>query len=117
MKNLKQLNNSVILLTFTIFLQSFSLLSIKYSTLNSGLTSIALLLLAFLFMVMRAILWQYTLRLTELSRVYPFASLVQVLILIYAVVLFKEVITMNNVIGFLIMLTGIFFISRDKDRN
>ena len=117
MKNLKQPNNSLILLTFTIFLQSFSLLSIKYSTLNSGLTAIALLLMAFLFMFMRAILWQYTLRLNELSRVYPFASLVQVLILIYAVVLFKEVITINNVIGFLVMLTGIFFMSRDRDRN
>ena len=114
MITLRHPNNSILLLSLTIFLQSFSLLSIKYSTLNSGLVSIVLLLMAFLFMGLRAILWQYALRLNELSHIYPFASLVQVLILFYAVVLFKEVITMNNVIGFVVMLSGIFFMTRGR---
>ena len=100
------------LLATTIFLQSFSFLSIKLSTLQTGFYAFALLIVAFGFIGLRSIVWQYLLKYAELSRVYPYASLVQVLILLYAAVLFHEPITMNNVIGLVMMLTGIFYMSR-----
>ena len=104
--------NPISLLSITILLQSFSFLSIKYSSMQAGIVSFALLIVAFGFLGMRAIFWQYLLKRTELSNIYPFASLVQVLILLYAVVLFNEEISLNNVIGLIIMLSGTLFLSR-----
>ena len=115
MRAIKTLQNPVLLLVVTIFLQSFSLLSVKYSTLGSGFSSFVLLIVAFGFIGFRALLWQYLLTRVELSRVYPFASLVQVLIFVYAVVLFNEVITTNNIVGLLLMLAGVVFMSRDGE--
>lgn len=84
------------------------------STLQDDLLIYLFLCIAFVFMGLRAIVWQFLLKLRELSFVYPFASLVQIIILIYAVVLFKETVTIYNVIGLFIMLGGIFYISRSK---
>jgi drug/metabolite transporter (DMT)-like permease len=109
---LKKTNKSLSLLTASIFLQSFSLLCIKLSTLQSGHLSLALLLLAIVFIGLRSTVWQYLLKITELSRIYPYASLVQVLILLYAVILFKEPVTASNIIGLGMMLSGIFYMSR-----
>lgn len=109
---LKKITNPFFLLSASIFLQSFSLLSIKYSTLQVGYTSLLLLIVAFGFIGLRSVIWQYLLRASELSRIYPFVSLVQVLILLYAAILFQEPITINNVIGLTMMLSGVFFMSR-----
>ena len=111
---LRKIKKPFLLLIASIFLQSFSLLSIKISTLQTGLLAIVLLVVAFGFIGLRSLCWQYLLKLTELSRIYPYASLVQVLILLYAAVLFHEPITLFNVVGFFIMLSGIFFMSRDR---
>ena len=107
--------NSLALLILSIFLQSFSFLFIKMSTMQNDLKIHLFLLLAFVFMGLRAIVWQFLLKLRELSFVYPFASLVQIIILIYAVVLFKETVTIYNVIGLFIMLVGIFYISKARE--
>ena len=101
------------LLAATIFIQSFSFLSLKISTLDSSLWSTAFLIAAFLFMGLRAVLWQKLLHQADLSLVYPFMSLVQVLILAYAVLLFKESIAVNHVVGLLLMLFGSFVMSRE----
>lgn len=71
------------------------------------------LVAAFGFMVARAVVWQSLLRLTDISKVYPFAALTQILILGYAVLLFNEQVTLNNLLGLSLMFTGILFISRD----
>lgn len=68
--------------------------------------------MGFFFIGLRAIFWQHLLKLVDLSSVYPYAAFVQVLILLYAVVLFDEAITLNNLVGLAIMLAGVFFISR-----
>jgi len=109
---LAKFSNPTLLLSLTIFIQSFSFLSIKYSTLQTGFVSFLLLIVAFGFLGLRAILWQNLLKLADLSHIYPFAALVQVLILFYAIMLFNEPVTLNNVIGLLVMLTGIYFMSR-----
>lgn len=111
-RNLKISDKSLLLLISSIFLQSFSFLSIKFSTMQENIYALILLVLAFFFLGSRAIVWQMLLKHTELSKIYPFASLVQVLILIYSVVIFNENVTINNIIGLLIMLSGIYYISR-----
>lgn len=110
-KKFKIWDNTLFLLTSSIFLQSFSFLSIKYSTMQTGLYLIILLGLSFFFLAMRALVWQILLKSVELSKIYPLASLVQVLILIYSAVLFNENVTITNVIGLIIMLTGIYYMS------
>lgn len=112
MKPKNKLINHTFLLVLSVFLQSFSFLSIKLSTLQTGFFSFLLLVMAFGFIGLRSICWQYLLKLTELSRIYPYASFVQVFILLYAVFLFNEPVTINNVIGLFMMLGGIFFMSR-----
>ncbi len=105
-------SNALFLLISSIFLQSFSFLSIKLSTLYDGVYIIVFLVLAFLFLGTRAIVWQILLKSVELSKIYPYASLVQVLILIYAVVFFHEPVTVYNITGLVIMLSGISYMSR-----
>lgn len=114
MLTFKLFRNSAFLLLVTIFLQSFSFLSIKYSTLQTGIISLLFLGFAIGFLGLRAILWQYLLRIADLSHVYPFAALVQPLILIYAVVLFNETVTPTNIAGLLVMLAGVYFMSRQE---
>lgn len=97
----------------SIFLQSFSFLSIKLSTTQEEFYTLILLVLALFFLGARAIVWQMLLEHVELSKIYPFASLVQVLILIYSIVIFNENVTMTNLIGLIIMLCGIYYILRE----
>jgi len=94
-----------------VFLQSLSFLSIKYASAYPTL-SIILMILAFAFILTRAYVWQIILQYNELSRVYPFNSLVQVLIFLYAVFLFHETITLTNIMGLILMITGLYFIGK-----
>ena len=111
---LREIKKSFFLLVASIFLQSFSILSIKISTLQTGLLAFVLLVVAFGFIGLRTIFWQYLLESEDLSRVYPYASFVQVLILLYAAILFKEPVTLFNIIGLIMMLGGIFYMSRKR---
>ena len=104
--------NTTFLLISSIFLQSFSFLSIKFSTMNEGLTTFLLLALAFVFFGSRVVVWQILLKSLALSKVYPFTSLVQILILIYSAIFFNESITANNIFGVLIMISGVFYMSK-----
>jgi multidrug transporter EmrE-like cation transporter len=106
--------NFILLLLTAIFLQSFSFLSIKISTLQEGQKIYLFLILAFIFMGFRAIIWQLLLKRSDLSIVYPFASLVQILILIYAVLFFNENVTVYNIIGLGLMLGGIYYLTTKK---
>ncbi|MFC1695168.1 hypothetical protein ACFL1C_03425 [Pseudomonadota bacterium] len=114
MKQLSHSKNSMLLLAATIFLQSFSFLSLKVSSLSQGWSSFGFLLAAFGFMGLRALFWQHLLRRAELSHIYPYTSLVQVLIFGYAVLLFGEVVEINNLLGLAFMLSGIYFIARGQ---
>lgn len=109
---LRIIKKPVFFLVASIFLQSFSLLSIKISTLQTGVFAFVLLLVAFGFIGLRTICWQYLLESEDLSRVYPYASFVQVLILLYAAILFNEPVTLLNIVGLIMMLGGIFYMSR-----
>lgn len=99
------------LIIIAIFLQSFSFVTIKYASMYNSY-SYLLLFLAFSFIVSRAYIWQIILKNNELSKVYPFNSLVQVLILVCAYYLFSEDIKINNLIGLLFMVIGLFILGK-----
>jgi drug/metabolite transporter (DMT)-like permease len=101
------------LLTLSIFIHSLSFLSIKISTLQTGGWAIAFLAAAFLFMGLRALLWQKLLQRADLSTLYPFTALVQVLILLYAVAMFNEEVTTGHLLGLLLMLAGAYVIATE----
>ncbi|WP_419767383.1 EamA family transporter [Arcobacter sp.] len=101
------------LITFGIFLQSFSFLSIKYASTYEAY-SLVLLGIAFIFIVSRAYIWQIVLKHNELSRVYPFNSLVQVLIFVYAVIFFEESVNLWHVLGLGLMMIGLYIIGKTK---
>jgi drug/metabolite transporter (DMT)-like permease len=56
--------------------------------------------------------WMVAMTKVELSYAYPFIGLVFVLILISSSVLFHEAITLTKVIGVLLVIAGIFVVSR-----
>jgi len=94
-----------------ILLQSFSFLTIKYASIYEAY-SLILLGVAFGFIISRAYIWQVVLKHNELSRVYPFNSLVQVLIFVYAVLLFGEVFSFWHVVGLGLMVYGLYLIGK-----
>ncbi|WP_137012790.1 hypothetical protein [Sulfurimonas crateris] len=96
-----------------ILLQSFSFMTIKYASIYETY-SLILLGVAFAFIVSRAYIWQIVLKHNELSRVYPFNSLVQVLIFVYAVVLFGEVVSFWHVVGLGLMVYGVILLGKSR---
>jgi multidrug transporter EmrE-like cation transporter len=104
--------SSAILLMLSILLQSLSVVCIKYASMRSGAATIVLLGLASTSLVARAATWQRVLARLELSRAYPFTSLVQVIILLSAVFLFGEAIAPHHVVGLAVMLIGLIVLTR-----
>jgi len=102
------------LLVASIALQSFSLLSIKISTLGGGPLAVALITFAFILMGARAFTWQLVLKRADISVVYPYTSLVQVLVFLYAVVLFDEVFALHHLLGLGLMIAGISMLGGDR---
>lgn len=95
------------LLTLSILLQSFSFLCIKFASLQTGFLVLGLLGLAACFIVGRAVVWQFVLQQYELSTAYPFTSLSQVLVFVYAVMLFQEHVELHHVAGVILMMAGL----------
>ena len=94
-------------------LQSFSFLSIKFASIYEKYFFI-FLVGAFVFIILRAYIWQIVLKYNELSRVYPFNSLVQIFIFVYAVYIFNEEVLINNIIGLGLMILGLLYLAKDK---
>lgn len=102
------------LIAATVFLQSFSFLAIKFATLSHGFNTWLYLGIAFAMILGRAWLWQIVLQFISLSKAYPFSSLVQVLIFVYAVLFFHESITIYHLLGLALMLWGLFMITKSR---
>jgi len=98
----------------TMFMQSFSFLFVKFSTMVNGFQAFILYCIGLAFVVLRTIPWQYALKYSKLSRIYPYMSLVQILILAYAFFFFGEEIRLYHLLGIALMLTGIMVLGRSK---
>lgn len=74
-------------------------------------------ILSIICMILQAIVWQQALRYYQLSFAYPFMSLTNFVILLYAYILFDEDITTANIVGLLVISSGIYFLSRDDKKT
>jgi len=103
-----------ILIFCAIILQSLSFLSIKFASDSPIQFSIWLIALGFLFMLIRAIVWQIILKHNQLSKVYPFNALVQVVILIFSATIYHEDVTVYNLLGLMLMVFGVVLLGKSK---
>ena len=101
-----------------ILLQSFSGIFGKYAALTTGnfnplMTIINVFyVLSIACLILQAIFWQRALIHYPLSFAYPFMSLVNFVILISSYFLFNENISINNVLGLMLISGGIMILSR-----
>jgi drug/metabolite transporter (DMT)-like permease len=64
---------------------------------------------------LQAIFWQIALKKYPLSYAYVFTSFIYPIILVMSYFIFGEAITLNNIIGSIIIIIGIFFITRNNN--
>lgn len=104
----------IVCVSLAIVTQSFSFLFVKLSTMSSGFTALMLYCIGLSFVFLRTIPWQFALKYSDLSKIYPYMSFVQVLIFIYAIALFGENVRLHHFIGFAMMVSGVFILNRSR---
>lgn len=75
-----------------------------------------LILAAYLFFMLRGILWVFLLRRLKLVVAYPLMSIGYVMVLIVSVSLFKEELSHNKIAGAFLLIAGIVLISMGENR-
>ena len=83
---------------------SYNMLSYNFLILCTG---------ALVINVIYAFIWQRVLKIIDISIIYSVRSLVVILSLMWAVVIFKENITINNIIGAIFIILGIIMVKKD----
>jgi uncharacterized membrane protein len=71
------------------------------------------IILSMILTLMAGILWMGALKKFELSYAYPFISLSFVLIFILSIIFFREAITVNKIVGLVMIVIGIIILSRN----
>ena len=101
-----------IFISISIILQSTSFVILKLANDIGGVIHVILFMLAVSFVLARAFFWQKLLKITTLSKAYPFTLLTQVVIVFYSVVLFNEHLSTIKITGLLIILAGLLLIHK-----
>jgi drug/metabolite transporter (DMT)-like permease len=106
------------LIIINITLQVASFIFVKFAAVNArsyiGIFLNIYYLSAISFLIIRAVVWQLILKNRDISLVYPLNSVVPVLILFSGVVFFHEAVSINNIIGTFILMSGILLIVNDQ---
>jgi len=63
------------------------------------------------------LLWLLALAKADLSFAYPFLSLIYIAVLFGGAVLFKEAITLPRVLGFAVIVTGVWIVARSEKKK
>jgi len=71
-------------------------------------------LLVLFILAVYALMWQQVLKRFSLAKAYPNKGVVVIWNLLWAVVFFKEVITISNIIGSAVIIIGIALVSADE---
>jgi drug/metabolite transporter (DMT)-like permease len=102
------------LLVLNMGLQVFAFILVKLAAVGAqsylGVFLNVYYLLALGLVGARAVVWQVVLRYNDLSKAYPFNSLVPVLILLAGVHLFDEQVTLHNVLGAMLLAAGVLLL-------
>lgn len=106
----------LILLSLSLVIQSLSSVFIKYAGKYETLSKefIFFYVLAVGCLGVFAIMWQLLLELIPLTTAYLRKGILYILILIWSVILFKEQVTVYNVIGSIIIIAGISIHEMDE---
>ncbi len=106
----------LLLLSLSLVIQSLSSLFIKYAGKYETLSREFLFFyfLAIVCLGVFAIMWQFLLELIPLTTAYLRKGILYILILIWSVILFKEQVTINNIIGSIIIIAGICIHGMDE---
>lgn len=115
-------NFSIFFLLLTIFCQAVAAVLGKYAaiSLDEELPIVVQIIinpyyiLTLAFLGFQTIFWILTLRSYDLSLVYPTMSVNYLLVVCFSVIIFHEIITVNNVLGLLLILLGIFILFSKK---
>jgi len=104
------------LLSVSLIIQSLSSVFIKYAGRYETFSRefIIFYVLAVGCLGVFAIMWQFLLELIPLTTAYLRKGILYILILIWSVILFKEQVTLNNVIGSIIIIAGISLHGMDE---
>ena len=98
----------------SLLLQSGAFLVLKFASMINGKMEIMLFGVALTFMFTRAFVWQKILKMSPLSKVYPFTLITQALLFIYGVVLFNENYTALHIVGLVIIFLGLLIIFKER---
>jgi multidrug transporter EmrE-like cation transporter len=99
--------------------QSLSGIFGKYAALSLSSFSIILIITNAFYLVslvclfLQAIVWQQALRHFSLSFAYPFMGLVNFVVLFFSAILFQEGVTSANIIGLVLISTGIVVLTHE----
>ena len=106
----------LILLSLSLVIQSLSSVFIKFSGQYETLSRefIIFYVLAIGCLGIYAIMWQFLLELIPLTTAYLRKGILYILILFWSVLLFKEHVTVNNIIGSIIIIAGISLHGMDE---
>jgi multidrug transporter EmrE-like cation transporter len=109
-------------LVLSILIQAFGAICTKYAaeTTNSApLFGVPVYLVIYVIILggmgLQVLVWQYALKFYPLSFAYPFRSLVSFIVLIAAVILFHESVSVMNIVGLSVITIGVFFLAQDEE--
>lgn len=76
-----------------------------------------LLLVGIAIFVISTLLWLLALAKADLSFAYPFLSLTYLAVLVGGALLFREAVTLPRVLGFVVIITGVWIVARSEQRK
>ncbi|NWG16304.1 MAG: hypothetical protein HXY41_06680 [Chloroflexi bacterium] len=97
-------------------MNSLGELQLSLETLLAMATS-PLLLVGVAIFAISTLLWLLALIKADLSFAYPFLSLTYIAVLIGGAVLFHEQVTFDRVLGFAVIVTGVWIVARSEKRS
>lgn len=103
-------------LTLKAAMNSLGSLQLSVETLVRMATS-PLLLVGVAIFAVSTLLWLFALAKADLSFAYPFLSLTYIAVLFGGAVLFHEAVTLMRVVGFAVIVTGVWIVARSEKKK
>jgi len=118
---IKDVIKEIILLLIPIIMISVGQTIVKFGAVrineSKDIFIILLLAIGYMFLILRGFVWIFILRKMDLIIAYPFISLTYIIILLISYFVFKEQINIFQILGSLIIISGIIFITVGNIKN
>ena len=110
-------------LLLAILFQSASIIFMKYASLNIDKITLGTILsnkfylISLMFLILQALVWQFVLQRMALSKAYYCMSGVYVTVFFSSFLIFRENVRLTNILGILIIITGITILTRSASNE